>query len=138
MSNWSDWFWDSLSSLGLYLCSIAVFLTKTNCFIFSSSLFSFFCGKGLVSKKGRLLVLGVDNGGKTTLSYLINESQVPLHQPSCGSKLSSFFLVLHFFQIIVFESLEADEFQFGSFHCSVIDLGGLQACSNFSFIFSFL
>lgn len=52
MSFLVNWFWNALSSLGLY------------------------------NKKARILFLGLDNAGKTTLLHMLRDGKVILHEPT--------------------------------------------------------
>lgn len=62
-----DWFWDILSYLGRLFVYIPL---------------SFFVFAGLSNKNGKILFLGLDNAGKTTLLHMLRNDRLASLQPT--------------------------------------------------------
>lgn len=103
-----DWFYNVLAALGTHL-SFASFrlLTLTS---------------GLYHKSAKILFLGLDNAGKTTLLHMLKEGRVAIHNPTLHpSKLSQNFVLL---SLIVVLHLDQDELIIGKIRFKTFDLGG--------------
>lgn len=59
-----DWFWGALSSLGTFF--------ESHVFLMS----------GLYNKSGKIVFLGLDNAGKTTLLHMLRDDRLVQHMPT--------------------------------------------------------
>ncbi|TKR80093.1 hypothetical protein L596_014222 [Steinernema carpocapsae] len=59
---------------------------------------------GLAQKQGRILLLGLDNAGKTTLMHVLKEGSISAHVPTCHAT--------------------SEEFTLGGVRLTLFDLGG--------------
>lgn len=63
-----DWFYNVLAALGKH------FAVSSFCCLSASS--------GLYHKSAKILFLGLDNAGKTTLLHMLKEGRVAIHNPT--------------------------------------------------------
>lgn len=73
---------------------------------------------GLYQKSGKLLFLGLDNAGKTTLLDVLKQGRLTVHEPTRHpSKLS----------LLYTYSLDSEELEIGKIKFRTFDLGGHEA-----------
>jgi GTP-binding protein SAR1 len=106
---WS-WFYDVLAALGS--------VTYTCIFCADSFL-------GLYHKSAKILFLGLDNAGKTTLLHMLKEGRVAIHNPTLHPSRYSFFHLQWVDFVFVFPLfLDQDELIIGKIRFKTFDLGG--------------
>ena len=80
MSGWFDWFWNILSGLGLLFSSFLLFFSSS--LVFSSSSTPSPPFQDCTKKNAKILFLGLDNAGKTTLLHMLKDDRLAIHYPT--------------------------------------------------------
>ena len=103
-----NWIWDTLSSLG-----------ETRVIKYD---FSWRNNSGLVNKNAKLLFLGLDNAGKTTLLHMLKNDRLATLQPTLHPSMS-FLQYLDEYNLLRSAS---EDLSIGSVKFTTFDLGGHQ------------
>lgn len=103
-----DWFYGILAALGNYGIIENVALIHKVCWI------------GLYHKNAKILFLGLDNAGKTTLLHMLKEGRVAVHNPTIHPSISKLLVEIVFF----YQIIDQDELIIGKIRFKTFDLGG--------------
>ena len=135
-----DWFTGVLGMLGelkFYIYLKILNLTETFCL-------------GLWKKSGKLLFLGLDNAGKTTLLHMLKDDRMAQHVPTLHPSMLLLISTFIFIVIIFLFYSASEELSIGNMRFTTFDLGGhhqgnflyyilkhanLQSCLQFSLSF---
>jgi GTP-binding protein SAR1 len=107
-----DWFWNVLGSLGSFL------------FLLDSIIYYL----GLYNKSGKVVFLGLDNAGKTTLLHMLRDDKLQTFMPTQKPSMLFFLLSISLTNLAM-EELTLDNISFRTYDLGGHEIGKLRPTS---------